>query len=92
MTDNPSFDPLTEKVLGLIAAVKRLPREKVTLESTFEELGLDSLDALNLVFEIESAFDISIPDETARSIKNVPQLIEELRKITSIAGQAPQGA
>jgi acyl carrier protein len=74
-------DKITEKVLDLIAAVKRVPREKVSTESTFAELGMDSLDAINLIFEIESEFDISVPDEQAKSITNVRQLVENLQKL-----------
>jgi len=74
-------DKITEKVLDLIAAVKWLPREKVSTESTFAELGMDSLDAINLIFEIESEFDISVPDEQAKSITNVRQLVESLQKL-----------
>jgi acyl carrier protein len=72
---------ITDKVLDLIASTKRLPRERVSLNSTFEELGLDSLDAINLMFEVESEFNISVPDDVANSIKNVPQMIEELKKL-----------
>ncbi|HWZ43438.1 MAG TPA: acyl carrier protein [Candidatus Saccharimonadales bacterium] len=74
-------DKLTEKVLDLIAAVKRLPREKISMESTFAELGMDSLDAINLIFEIESEFDISVPDDQAKSITNVQQLVDNLQKL-----------
>jgi acyl carrier protein len=42
---------------------------------------LDSLDAINLMFEVESEFNISVPDDVANSIKNVPQMIEELKKL-----------
>ncbi len=46
-------DPVTEQVLSLVAAVKRLPREQVRVESSFEQLGIDSLDGTTLLFEIE---------------------------------------
>jgi acyl carrier protein len=74
-------DNITEKVLELIAATKRIPREQVSPTSTFEELGLDSLDAINLVFEVESTFNISVPDSVANSMTSVPQVVEELRKL-----------
>lgn len=87
MTDN-----ITEKVLDLIASVKRVPREKVSINSTFEELAMDSLDAINLMFEIESAFDISVPDDVANSITSVPQLVEKLKEMLSVkAPSSPQG-
>lgn len=73
---DPISGPVTEKVLSLVAAIKKLPREKVSLDSSFEELGIDSLDGMNLLFEVEGAFDISIPDEQARSIKSVRQMVD----------------
>jgi acyl carrier protein len=85
-------DTITEKVLDLIASTKRLPREKVSVNSSFAELGLDSLDAINLIFEIESQFDVSVSNEVANSIHSVPELIEKLKLLlaeTSSSQQAP---
>ena len=80
-------DEITVKIIQLIAAVKRIPEENVTIDSTFEQLGVDSLDAINLIYEIESDFNISVPDEVARSIKDVRQLLEALR--TALAATPP---
>lgn len=74
-------DATTEKILDLVAATKKLPREKVTIDSTFEELGLDSLDAINLVFEIEGEFNISVPDEAVRSVHSVRDLLDKLKTV-----------
>jgi len=85
-------DTITEKVLDLIASTKRLPREKVSVNSSFAELGLDSLDAINLIFEIESQFDVSVSNEVANSIHSVPELIEKLKLLlaeTSSSQQTP---
>ena len=65
-----------EKVINIIAAQKRIPPERISADTTFEEIGLDSLDAVNILFELEGAFDISIPDEQARKIKSVRGMIE----------------
>ncbi|HYX67902.1 MAG TPA: phosphopantetheine-binding protein [Terriglobales bacterium] len=78
-------DPLAEKVMALIAAVKRIPPEQVSLDKTFEELGMDSLDNMNLLFEVESTFNISIPDEEARAIRNVRQVVDGVRKLVGAA-------
>ena len=82
-----------EKVLGIIASVKRIPRERVTPESTFEQLGIDSLDGMNILFEIEGAFDISIPDEQAKSIRTVREMLEGVRQlVASSSGTSPATA
>jgi len=83
---------LAEKVLSVIASVKRIPREKVTIGSTFEELGLDSLDAMNILFELESEFDISIPDNEARSIKTVQGIVDGVERLVAAKNQSPATA
>ncbi|MGZ4790191.1 MAG: acyl carrier protein [Terriglobales bacterium] len=69
-------DSVASKVLDIIAKQKRIPADQVTVDSTFQELGLDSLDAVNILFELEGEFNISISDDQARQIKNVRQMIE----------------
>jgi len=61
---------LTQMIRGKLTA--RLPRTKVdeiSLETPLEELGLDSLDRLCLLFEIEERFNVAIPDITASQMK-----------------------
>lgn len=64
-------EDMAAKVIAEIAAVKRIPVESITIDSTFEELAMDSLDAMNLLFALEEQFGVSIPDEAANSIKDV---------------------
>jgi acyl carrier protein len=77
------MDEVQAKVLEIIAQQKRVPVEQVTVDSSFEELGLDSLDAVNILFELEGAFDISIPDEKAREIKSVRQMVEGVKSLVA---------
>jgi acyl carrier protein len=79
---------LIQRILGTVAKAQRLPLEKVTLESTFEELGIDSLDGISLVFALEQEFNISIPDDEARSIRSVRQIVEGVARLLP----APDGA
>ena len=75
----PELDSLEQKVVELIAQKKRLPPESVTLDSTFVELGIDSLDGMDLLFTFEETFKLSIPDEVAQQMKSVRQVTEALR-------------
>jgi len=77
------MDELENKVLEIIAQQKRVPVENVTINSSFDELGLDSLDAVNILFELEGAFDINIPDEKARQIKSVREMVEGVRTLVA---------
>jgi acyl carrier protein len=68
-------DSIQERVLKIIANTRRIPLESVRPESTFEELGVDSLDRLNILFDLESEFDIEIDDEEAKKVQNIPEMI-----------------
>ena len=55
--------------------------EKVTPETTFEELGMTSLDALALVNELEEQFNVAIPNEEAMGLSTVGEAIESIRRL-----------
>jgi acyl carrier protein len=71
---------LAEKVVGIIAAGAKRAPGPVTTESTFDELGLDSLDALNILYELEKEFNVHFPNEEVLGIRSVSQVIERLQR------------
>src|SRR6478736_3608249 len=80
---DPSTPEFERKVIGLIAKKKKLAPSTITPESTFQELGIDSLDGIDLVFTFEDEFNISIPDQVVQKMKSVGQVIEALRDVLS---------
>jgi acyl carrier protein len=78
-------DAVAEKVIATLASVKRIPAEKITLDSNLQEMGIDSLDVFTLLFELENAFKISIPDDDVRSIKTVNDVVEGVKKLLAAA-------
>jgi|SRR5450432_325828 acyl carrier protein len=83
-------DDLIQRVLTVIATSKRIPLETVTFDSEFQQLGIDSMDAVEILFALENEFDISIPDEEVRSVRNVRQMCEGVeRLIAAKASGAP---
>ena len=76
-----SNEELTERVRRIIAAAQHLPEEKVTADSTFAELNIDSLDGINILFAVESEFNINIPDEAAQSIRSVRDVVQGISKL-----------
>jgi acyl carrier protein len=59
------------RVIRVIAETQRIPVDSVKPESTFEELKIDSLDGINIVFAIENEFNINVPDDAAKSLRSV---------------------
>jgi acyl carrier protein len=76
-------DRLTEDILASLASITRRPPESITLESSLQDLGLDSLDTITAVFELEDKFGISIPDDEVRSIRSVADVVEGIRKLVA---------
>jgi acyl carrier protein len=81
-------DELTRRVISCIAESQKIPAEKITLDSTFEELGIDSLDGVNILFALENEFNINIPDEGVQGVRGVRQMVEALDKLISSGGAA----
>ena len=52
---------IRDKVIAIIAEQALLEPSDVTMDSTLEALGIDSLGLVESIFAIEEAFDISIP-------------------------------
>ncbi len=52
---------IQDRVIGIIAEQAVLEPSDVTLDSTLEDLGIDSLGLVESIFSIEEAFDISVP-------------------------------
>lgn len=50
-----------QKIIAIIAEQAMMDVDDVKPESTLEELGLDSLAMVEVVFGIEEAFDVSVP-------------------------------
>ena len=67
---------VTERVITVIAKSQHISADTVKSESTFEELKIDSLDGLQIVFALEDEFDVSIPDDEARKLTSVAQVID----------------
>ena len=81
-------DELIQRVLKVIATSKRIPLETVTIEGEFEQLGIDSMDAVEILFALENEFDISIPDDEVRNVRNVRQMCEGVAKLVAAKSNA----
>jgi acyl carrier protein len=82
-------DDLIQRVLKVIATSKRIPLETVTIDSDFQQLTIDSMDAVEILFAMENEFDISIPDDEVRNVRNVRQMCEGVERLLAAKSDAP---
>lgn len=71
-----------EKVKAIIANELGVEESKITLEARLaEDLGADSLDAVELIMAIEDEFGIEVNDEAAQKIRQVKDIVEYVEKV-----------
>jgi acyl carrier protein len=74
-------DSLAAQVMAVIARTQRIPLETLSLDKTFEELKIDSLDGINIIFAIENEFGIAIPDEGVQNLQSIRHVVDGVRKL-----------
>ena len=70
-----------EIIAGIIAKTASCKIEDVKPESKLAELGLSSLDTITMLFELEEAFDIEIPNEVIPTIVTVNDILSKLESL-----------
>jgi len=68
-------DQVQQKLIEIVRQEKDIPDEKLTPDTLLLDAGVDSLDALTILFAIEENFHISIPDDKARAIKTFGDMV-----------------
>lgn len=67
-----------EKLAAVIAEQKGLQASKIRMDSTLEELGVDSLDAVDILMTLEDVFHITL--DMRRRVNTVEQVMQLLRE------------
>ncbi len=69
-------DPVGDKVKSIIAEKLDQKVEDLKFETKFaEDLGADSLDAAEIIMEVEDRFDMKIPDEASNKMKTIGEVV-----------------
>jgi acyl carrier protein len=71
---------IEQKVRELLAKKFDIAPDKISLESRLaEDLGVDSFGAVEMMFEIEEAFGLKIPDSEIEHVRKVNDIVVYLR-------------
>jgi acyl carrier protein len=77
-----SMSSVQETVFNIIAKEAGIDVQKITPESTLKELEIQSLDAVQIIFEIEDHYKITLPDRDpnfdTESVKGLVEAVEKL--------------
>lgn len=82
MKKSTDFEAVKKEVKNIISEITEVPADKLKEEATFtEDLGIDSMMALEIIASLEKKYRVVIPEEDipkVRSLKDVYELLENL--------------
>jgi acyl carrier protein len=78
---------VAQDVMAIIKKKIRVERDQITMDDRLQDLGLESLDALELVFDIEEKFDVEIPvnanEANIGGFETVADIVREVEKLVA---------
>ncbi len=63
------------KIVDILSSKLDIDKKTVTAESTFQDLGADSLDLLEIIMRLEEQFGIEINDEDAEKMNKMQDVV-----------------
>jgi acyl carrier protein len=69
-----------EKLRRIIAEQMGMNPAEIRPDAAFDDLGLDSLDRVNLTMALEEAFDVHISDQEAEKLTTLQDLVDYIHK------------
>lgn len=70
-----------QKLVTIMSETLSLDQKKIVPRATFESLGVDSLDMLEIIMKIEETFGLEISDEQAAHLKTVQEAVEVIQTL-----------
>ncbi|KRE88428.1 phosphopantetheine-binding protein [Frateuria sp. Soil773] len=84
---------IQSQVFGIIAKQAKIDAATLKPESTLKDLGVASLDAIEVIFDIEEHFDVTFPDQgTNFDTDTVQHLIDAVRSALDAKAAGPEAA
>jgi acyl carrier protein len=78
-------ETIQDRVFRVISTSRRIPLVSVQPDCTFEELGIDSLDRLYILFDLESEFGIEIDDEQAKKATKISDIVAGIKSLAGLS-------
>jgi len=76
-----TMDTIIEKIIKVLAEYKDFDAATVKAETSFADLGLDSLDTVDLVMKLEEEYGIAIPmSQDLKTVGDVAKFIADAKK------------
>lgn len=74
---------LLEDIIKILSKIKKdLPKEKIVPGATLvDDLGLDSLDIVELIIDLEDAYNFDLEEKNAKGISTIQELVDKIQLV-----------
>ena len=81
-------EEIRDKIFDIIAKEARLDRGTLTLETKLEDLKIESLDMVQILFGIEDAFDVYVPqDDQSFKLSTLKDVVDGVKRLVAAKQQ-----
>ncbi len=87
MPEAPESETFEDKIIRVIAQTQRIPASSISIDSTFEQLKIDSLDGINIIFALENEFGVEIPDEGVNNMRSLREIADGISRLLAEKAQ-----
>ncbi len=75
-------DRVAEKIFEIVAKERRLDRATLSLETRLEDIEIESVDLVEIIFAIEDEFDIDVPqEENAFKLETMGDIVAGVKRL-----------
>jgi acyl carrier protein len=79
---------VTARMRKILSEKLNVPVERIVPEASLrDDLGMDSFASVEILFEIEEAFNVNVPQDDVSGIKTFGDMMAFVEKITAKEGQ-----
>jgi acyl carrier protein len=73
---------MLDKIINVLSKYSEYDKSKITRDTTFVmDMGLNSIDVMKIVLELEDEFDIEFPEEDLLNITTIGELEDEIKEL-----------
>jgi acyl carrier protein len=72
-----------QTVFAIISRERGCHPHDISLETRLDELGIDSLKAITILYELEEQFDIEVPNELTETVRTVGDIVNGINQLVS---------
>ena len=84
MAENELSLSIEKRVINILMAEGNIGERKITVQSNLQnDIGLESIDIITVVFELEDEFNIEIPDQDIENARTVGDIVTYVQKKVS---------